>query len=215
MKKLIAILVLAALAGGGYLIHTKIRSAGKVADEYRAKDYLPGEIAEALRGDDPAARADAAEQIAKMDPAERETVLLAMTRDERSHVRLLAVSQLARLHGTDPDVVGRLLETARDDLDGDVKQAAFAALGKSGDARALKLAVEVLSDTDAALPVKLEAASMLDLLTGRDTKGDLSDALDEAVDAADDLGMAWDEWLQTHGEKLIWAADQSRFTEKE
>jgi len=198
MKKLIIIVVLAGLLGG-----------------YEVKDYLPDEIAAVLAGNDPAARADAADQVEKMPPEQRKAVLQALARDERAKIRLLAVSLLARHHVRDADVVGDLLAVARDDLDGDVKQAAFVALGKSGDPRALKLATEVLSDMDAALPVKLEAAGMLDRLTGRVTAQDLSAALEQAVDAADDLGMDWDDWLTTHGPRLTWDDEKGRFVEKD
>jgi HEAT repeat protein len=214
MKKLIILVLLAGIAGGGFLMYSKIQTAGELADDYEKKDLLPGEIVAALGGDDPAARADAAEQIEKLDPEKRKTVLLALTRDESASIRLLAVSLLTQHHATDAQVVGDLLAVAKTDLDIDVQQAAFAALGQSGDERALKLAITVLSDLDADLPLKLEAVEMLDRLTGRTTKGDLEEALEDAMDAADDLGMSWDEWLTTHGPTLSWDAEKGRFVDK-
>jgi len=158
-------------------------------------------------------RLAAVEQMAKLASAERKEALLEALADSLAVVRLTAVTALSDGFPRDPAVVDRLLVAARGDLDADVREEAHRALAASGDPRVLALAVETLDSADATLDEKLAAAETLDRVTGRTTATDLADRLDGAEEAADELGVAWEEWLAGRKDRLSWDEEAGRFVE--
>jgi hypothetical protein len=74
------------------------------------------------------------------------------------------------------------------------------------------LAVDVLSDADATLKVKVRAAALLDRLTDRETSAGLASSYSNAEEAADDLSMEWDDWLGENLKRLTWDSQAGRFT---
>jgi HEAT repeat protein len=182
----------------------------EVARDYESRDYLPQELEEALRSDDLARRADAAGQVEAMEPGRRRQILLALTEDDRAHVRLMAVSLLARHHAGDAETVARMAEVLSLDPDIDVRSAAIGALAASGDVSALKSLVGALTD-DPSLEVKRQAATTLDRLTGEGFGAEFAAEFDEAETAADDTMMAYDDWLAGRAADLGWDAKEKRF----
>jgi HEAT repeat protein len=182
----------------------------EIAEDYEARTYLPQEIETALKGDDPAGRADAAAQVEKMATANRRAVLLSLVTDDRAHVRLLAVYLLARHHGSDPEAVVALRNVLTLDADLDVRAAAIEALAAGGTKEGLSVLLAALTD-DASLIVRCQAAEALDRVTGQTFGKALLTSLGAAEDAADDAMMSYEEWLGTHRDKLVWDADKGRF----
>jgi HEAT repeat protein len=214
-KKWGALVVLAAILAGGALLWSRYRQGSDVAGEYAMRSFTPAEVREALRSEDISTRLDAVAQLEKLEPRALKAALLEALAASYAPTRLTAVTALARRFPSDPDVVTRLLVTAKEDLDTDVQAAAFAALEKSGDPRVLALACEVLVSTDAGLSLKLQAAETLDRLTGRQTAGPLATAVEDAEVAADEIGMGWEEWIGTNQGGLTWDPEKGRFTPEE
>jgi len=186
----------------------------EIAREYETKTYVPAELEKALKSEDPARRADAAEQILAMKPAQRKAVLLELTRNPRVEVRLMAVGLLGRHHATDPDVVKAMGEEAALDVDIDVRSAALSALAASGRSEALTAILAALTN-DPSLVVRREAGVILDRLTGLKLATEFAGRLEEAEDAADDAAMSYDDWLESNREKLAWDAENRRFVLRE
>jgi HEAT repeat protein len=205
MRTVILLLALAVLLGCG---------TPKVAEEYKAETYLPDQLRAALADDDPSRRADAAEQVEKMEPKRRRLVLLELSGDERSEVRLLAVSLLERLHSGDEEVVKRLAGILAHDPDPDIRTAAVGALSASGRPEALDALLDALMN-DTSLSVRKDIASALDRLTGQSFGGDLVTAVDSAEEAADEAVMNYDEWIEMNRDRLKWDAKQERFVRPE
>jgi len=207
MKATIATIVLmtAALAACG---------TPEIAEKYEAETYAPDEIAAALAADDPSRRADAAEQILAMAPERRRAVLIELTRSGEPEVRLLAVGLLGRHHAGDGEAVRALGETAALDLDVDVRSGALRALAGSGRPEALDAIGTALTD-DESLVVRREAAVLLDRLTGQTIGAAFASAVDEAADAGDDVAIEYDDWLESHRDRLRWDAAKSRFVVEE
>jgi HEAT repeat protein len=215
MRKKTALVAVIAIAGLAFYINARLRQGGEVAEPHQTRSLTPKEIHEGLRSDDVNARLAAVEQLDRLPEETRKQALLEALVADASPTRLTAVVALEKRFPTDPDVVGALLETARNDLDTDVCEAAIRTLAASGDPRVLELALETVSSSETALSVRLQAAETLDRLTGRRTAGGLSGKLEEAEFAADDLAVAWDEWWREHGAKLTWDAETETFVEKE
>jgi HEAT repeat protein len=184
----------------------------EVARDYEARTFLPAELEEALRSDDPARRADAAGQLESMGPGRRLELLIALTGDERAHVRLMAVSLLGGLHADDADAVDALDNVLALDPDVDVRSAAVGALGGSRNPVAIAVLVRVLAD-DASLVVKREAAEALDRRTGEAFGKSLVQSIETAEEASDDAVMAYEEWLERRREALRWNEEKGRFEE--
>ena len=183
-----------------------------VARDYEAKTYVPEDLAAALSADDPARRADAAEQISAMNPNQREEVLIELTRDEKPGVRLMAVTLLGKHHAADADVVAALGDKAGLDVDVDVRGAALVALAASGSVEALAAIGSALTD-DPSLVVRRQAAVLLDRLTGQTLGATFASRVEEASSSADDAAMAYDDWLESNRAKLRWDADSARFVD--
>jgi len=182
-----------------------------IARDYETKTYVPEELGAALSADDPARRADAAEQILAMKPEHRKKVLTELIHDPKPEVRLMAVGLLGKHHAADAGVVAVLGEEAALDVDVDVRSAALGALAESGRPEALMAISSALTD-DPSLVVRREAAVLLDRLTGQDLGAGFAGRVEEASDAADDAAMAYDDWLSTNRAKLEWDAGSRRFT---
>ena len=103
-----------------------------VARDYEAKSYVPEELHAALSSESPAERADAAEQISSMEPDQRRSVLVELTRDRKPEIRLMAVGLLGKHDAAHDDVVAVLGGEAALDVDADVRGAALEALARSG-----------------------------------------------------------------------------------
>jgi HEAT repeat protein len=200
------VLVLMGLAAAGC-------ATPEIAEDYQEKALLPQEIESALKGDDPAGRADAATQVEKMAAANRKSVLLALVHDERAHVRLLAVSLLSRHHAGDEDAVAALADVLTLDADIDVRVATADALAKGGTHKGLSALLAALTD-DTSLVVKRQAAEALDRLTGQTFGKTFVSSIDAAEEAADDAMMSYDGWLEERIGKLVWDAEKCRFVEK-
>jgi HEAT repeat protein len=213
VKKWIALIVLLALGGGGFYVWRTFRQGARLSAPDEVKDLTGDEVRSGLSSPDPKARLDALAQIEKLPEPERKAALIAALGAPYAPTRLTAVTALAKTFPTDPVVVEGLLAVAKEDLDSDVREAAFAALAPSGDVRVLDLSLSVLTSSEEPIPVRLGAARTLDRLTGRDTASRLRDLLDQAESEADDLMMDWDDWLSEHREGLRWNAETGRFTE--
>jgi HEAT repeat protein len=214
MKKALLLVVLLAVGAGGGYVYRGLQQGKDVAGEYRRREMSGEEVREGIRSADLMTRLDAVEQLEKLPATERKAALLDALGSSFAEVRLTAVTALARGFPTDGEVVDRLLETAGGDLDPDVRMEAHRALGASGDVRSLRLAVETVASADATLGERLAAAEALDRVTGRSTAGDFASRMTGAEEAADDLGMAWEEWLDEHGEDLSWDEGTKRFVER-
>jgi HEAT repeat protein len=212
MKKWIVLGVVLVLAGGFFYVKSELDKAGKIAEEEGPVELTDAGIREGLLSDDPKLRMDALAQIEKLPEAERLPALLAALESPSAPTRLTAVAALGRDFAAQEAAVDGLQETARDDPDPDVREAAFNALAKSGDTAILALAVEVLSSTDEPIGMKVRAARLLDRLTGKELSADLAASYGAAEEAADDLSMEWDDWLEQNRERLGWDAATGRFT---
>ena len=212
MKKWIFIGVVLVLGGGFFYVRSQIRGAGRLADENVMEELTEAGIREGLSSDDPKLRMDALAQIEKLSEAERRSALLAALGSARAPTRLTAVIALGKDVTGNAAVIEGLTDVAKDDLDTDVRAAAFDALANSGDTAILQLAVNVLSDADAALGIKVRAAALLDRLTGRSDSTALAASYSDAEEAADDLSMEWDDWLEENLERLTWDSRSGRFT---
>ena len=212
MKKWIFLGIVLVLGGGVFYARSVFLDAGKIAEDDTMAELSDAGIREGLLSEDPKLRMDALAQIEKLPEAERMTALLAALQSPSAPTRLTAVTALGRDFSTKAAVIAGLKETAKDDLDADVREAAFSALAGSGDIAILELAVEVLSATDAPLGAKVRAAALLDLLTGRSTSRELTSQYAGAEEAADDLAMEWDDWLGERVERLRWDPEAGQFT---
>ncbi len=172
----------------------------KVAEDYEAKTFLPQEIETALRSDDPAKRADAAAQVETMPAKKRGPILIALTTDEKAHVRLMAVSLIGKHHANDEKAITALADLLSLDADLDVRSAAVSALGASENTKSLTVLVQTLSN-DSSLTIKREAAAALDARTGQSFGKELVESIDAAEEAADEAMMAYEEWLGNQGAK--------------
>ena len=181
-----------------------------IARDYEAKTYVPEELGAALSADDPARRADAAEQILAMKPEQRKKVLVELVRDPKPEVRLMAVSLLGKHHAADAGVIAVLGGEAALDVDIDVRSGALAALAESGSVDALVAIGSALTD-DPSLRVRGEAAMLLDRLTGQTLGAGFASRVEEAGSDADDAAMAYDDWLETNRARLRWDVDTGRF----
>ncbi len=215
MKKWFVLLLVALLGGGGYYVWSGLEKGAEVAGDYKVESLTPDGVRLGRRSDDLKTRLDAVAQLEKLEPAARLTALIEALDAPSAPARLTAVTEIAKAFASESDAVARLLSVAKEDPDDDVREAAFSALEKSGDPRVLTLACEVLTSTDAGLSLKLQAASTLDRLTGRETSADLEGKLEEAEMAADEIGMAWDEWIGANRAGLRWDAEKGRFVPKE
>ncbi|MEN8149155.1 MAG: hypothetical protein ABFS86_04985 [Planctomycetota bacterium] len=182
----------------------------QIARPYETKKYVPEELAAALASDNPADRADAAEQILAMEPDARKMALIELTGDPKPGVRLMAVGLLGKHHAAEEDVVATLADDVMLDADADVRVAALAALAESGRPDGLAAISAALMD-DPALVVRREAASLLDRLTGQTTGAEFTAMVDDALEKADDAAMAYDDWIETNREKLRWDAGKARY----
>lgn len=210
MKTVGKLLLVVILIAGAFLFG-RYQQAGDEGLAHEIEDLSDTDIRKGLLSANLKERMDAREQIGKLPPDEQKKALLDALDAPYAPTRLTAVAALGESFPTDGAVVAAMLAIAKDDPDADVRGAAFAALKGSGDAQVLRLAVEVLNSTDAGLAAKLAAAETLDALTGRETAAALSDPLESAEGAADDLGMEWDDWLEENGGKLEWNAEAKRF----
>jgi len=215
MKKWFVLLFVALLGGGGYYVWSGLEKGAEVAGDYEVESLTPEGVRQGLRSSDLKTRLDAVAQLEKLDPPARQAALLEALEAPVAPARLTAVTELAKGFASEADVVARLLSVAKEDPDDDVREAAFSALEKSGDPRVLTLACEVLTATETGLSLKLQAASTLDRLTGRQTAADLEGKLEEAEMAADEIGMSWDEWIGAHRDGLVWDPENGRFVPKE
>ena len=212
MKKWIILLLVFVVGGGGIWVYRNIRAAGEEADRaYEVEEMTDADISSGLKSQDLRKRLDAVAQLSKLTPAQRKAALLDALEAAAAPARLTAVTALGDGFGTDGDVVAALLTVAKTDPDTDVKEAAFSVLTKSGDPRVLSVAAEVLIATDASLAMKVSAAKTLDRLTGRETAAALETAFDSAEEAADDIGMDWDDWIGENADGLKWNAESGRF----
>lgn len=211
MKKWIAFFLLLALAGAGVYIYLGIQKAGDDAGEYEIEVMTETGIALALLSPDLQKRLDAVAQLDELTDEQKEAALLDALGSSHPAARLTALTELAKGLAALPDVVTAVLALAKEDPDPDVAEAAFRLLATSGDARVLSVAAELLLSTDASLAVKLKAAQTLDALTGRDTAKAFAEAFGTAEEAADDLGMEWDDWIGENAGGLRWNADAQRF----
>jgi hypothetical protein len=182
----------------------------EVAESYETTSYLPAEIGEALRSDDPARRADAADQVEKMEPATRRKALLELSADRRAGVRLLAVTLLGRLHASEEEVLVRLAGMLALDPDLDVRLAAVDAVEASQRLPALAALVAALTD-DPSLIVRRQAAEALDRLTGQTIGAAVAEQVDAAEEAAEEALFAYEEWLEASREGLRWNDAAGRF----
>ena len=173
----------------------------EVAEDYKAKSYVPEEMAAALGGEDPARRADAAKQVEEMAPSDRLAALLELSRDDRAPVRLLAVGLIGRYHAGDAAAVASLGDVLSLDPDMDVRSAAVGALARSTTRESVEALLSALTD-DTALNVRRAAAAALDRLSGRDYGAEVAAGFDEAEMAADEAGMAYEEWFDANGASL-------------
>jgi HEAT repeat protein len=204
------VLLVALLVGGAFL-YGRFQQAGEEGLTDQVEDLSDDDIRTGLLSSNLKQRIDAFEQIGKLAEGEQKRALLDALDAPYAPTRLMAVAALGKSFPTDEAVVAAVIGLAKDDPDMDVRSAAFEALLGSGDAQVLGLAVEVLNSTDAGLAAKLSAVETLDALTGRTTAGMLSDPLESAEGAADDLGMDWDDWLEENGAKLKWNAEAKKF----
>jgi HEAT repeat protein len=214
VPKLVVLVLGAAIGAGGYHLYASFKAGADVAQPEAPRDLTDAEIREGLLSADLKARLDAVAQIDKLPEAECRAALLGALQADYAATRLTATSALAKRFPTHPEVVEALLSAAGNDPDPDVRQAAFTALQKSGDSRALDLALAALESTDASLAAKLTAAETLDRLTGETSAATLEDLLGRAEEAGDELFMQWEEWLAEHREKLVWDAEKSRFVKQ-
>jgi len=211
VKKWVFLILLLALAAAGIYVYLGIRKAGEDAGEYQVEEMTGQGIAAGLESPELTKRLDAVAQLGKLTDGQKRAALLNALGAPHPAARLTALTELRKGLGSDPDVVTAVLTVAMDDPDPDVAESAFALLAGSGDARVLGVAAEVLLSTDASLAAKLSAAKTLDALTGRETARAFSDALDTAGEAADDLGMEWDDWIGERASKLTWNEERKRF----
>jgi HEAT repeat protein len=203
-------------SGWSLLFATVLAACGtpEIARDYETKTYVPAELEAALTSDDPARRADAAEQILAMDPAERKTVLTELVTNDRVEIRLMATGLLGKHHAGDSQVVKVLGERAALDVDIDVRSSALTGLAASGRPEALSSIVSSLTD-DPALVVRREAAVLLDRLTGEKLGDEFAKLVSDAEEAADDAAFAYDDWVEANRDRLRWDAEDRRFTLKE
>lgn len=212
MKKWIVLLAVLLIGGTAIYVYREIQRAGEEADRpYEVVPMTDAGIAEGLASPDLKTRLDAVAQLEKLPTVQRKSALLGALAAAAAAARLTAVTALGEGFGADGEVVTALLEVAKEDPDADVKEAAFAVLTSSGDPRVLSVAAEVLLAVDATLAAKLAAAKTLDRLTGRETAKPLQATFDSAGEAADDLGMDWDDWITEHADGLEWNAEAGRF----
>jgi len=181
-----------------------------VAKEYEAKTYVPEKLHAALSSDSPARRADAAEQISGMQPAQRRQVLIELTRDQKPEIRLMAVGLLGKHDAGDAGVIAVLGSESALDADVDVRSAALSALAQSGRVEALVAIGNALTD-DPSLMVRREAAVLLDRLTGQTLGAGFAAQVESASSSADDSAMAYDEWVETNRANLRWDKNSNRF----
>ena len=214
-KKWGALVLIAGLGAGSVFMWSKYRHGADVAGEYAVESFTPAEVREALRSEDLRTRLDAVAQLEKLDSTTRKAALLEALAASHAPTRLTALTALSEGFPSDPEVVARLLGTAKEDLDRDVQEAAFSALEKSGDPRVLALACEVVASVEAGLSLKLQAAETLDRLTGRQTAGALATAVEDAEVAADELGMGWEAWIGEHRGGLVWDPEKGLFVPEE
>lgn len=212
MKKWIFLGIVLVLGGGVFYARSVFLDAGKIAEDDTMVELTDAGIREGLSSDDPKLRMDALAQIEKLPEAERMAALLAALQSPSAPTRLTAVTALGKDFSTRAGAIEGLKETAKEDLDTDVREAAFSALATSGDIAILELAVEVLSATDAPLGAKVRAAALLDLLTGRSLSEALKASYADAEESADDLAMDWDDWLEERVERLRWDPEAGQFT---
>jgi hypothetical protein len=215
VKKFLTIFCLCLCLGVGVAVfmYQRFQKAGEIARDTTKVELSHAEIRTGIRSPELAKRLDAVEQLGKLSVEERREVLVDALGAAYAPTRLTAITALRKEFVGDAAVVERLLAVAREDLDGDVREGAFAALRESGDARTLALCVEVVQSS-APLAVRLAAAETLDELCGREEAAPLAEKFDEAAAAADDLGMGWEEWLGARREKLTWDAEKKRFVER-
>lgn len=211
MKKWIFLGVLLVGAGGYFYVQYRIDQARQFAEDDGTVELTDAGIREGLLSSDPKQRMDALAQIEKLPEAERMIALIAALDAPSAPTRLTAVTALGKDFAERPEAVLALTEAAKEDLDADVREAAFNALATSGDIAILELAAGVLLDTDASLRVKVRAAALLDRLTGKSMSEDLSSAFTATEEAADDLAMTWDDWLGENRDSLKWDSAAGRF----
>jgi HEAT repeat protein len=227
-RRWVALGLLVAVGAGGAYVYRTFRGASEVAGDYEVRTFLPEELEEALRSEDPARRADAASQVETMPPERRREVLIALVGDERAHVRLMAVTLLGRLHAGEDGAIAALADVLSLDVDLDVRSAAVAALAESENPRALEALAGVLMD-DPSLVVKREAAEALDRLTGQsfgkvlveriDAAESFGKVLVERIDAAEEAcyeaNEAYEEWLEERVDELVWDPARGRFAARD
>lgn len=101
MKKLILLLVVAALVAGGYVGYTRYQQASEEAEELTApperKDLPLEAIRAKLKGDSFRDKLEAKRQIGKLPPADRLEVLRSLAKDEDVPTRTIAVQELGKL----------------------------------------------------------------------------------------------------------------------
>jgi len=215
VKKWIALALVVAIGASAWYFRGKFLEGAQVAYPDQVRDLDDSEIRDGLRSADPKTRLDALAQIEKLTPAERKAALLDALDAPYAPTRLAALTALAAGFGADGAVVDRFLAVAREDQDADVREAAIRSLDRSGDPRVLGLALAVLEGGEEPLSVRLGAARTLDRLTGRETARALSERLDQAEAAADDLLMDWDDWYSERKDRLAWDPERKRFVERE
>jgi hypothetical protein len=211
VKKWILLVVLLVLAGVGIYVYVTIQAAGDDAAEYEMETMTADGVADGLKSPDLQKRLDAVAQLDKLSVEQKKAAFLDALGSAHAAARLTALTELRKGLAKDPEVVTAVLDLAKGDPDPDVADAAFSLLSVSGDPRILSVAAELLLSTDAPLAVKLKAAKTLDRLTGRETATDFSTAFDTAEEAADDLGMDWDDWITENAATLKWNPDAGRF----
>jgi hypothetical protein len=211
VKKWIVTALLLILVGVGVYVYVGIQQGGEAARAYEVEEMSAAQIAEALRSPELTQRLDAVAQLDKLNAAQRKAAFLDALRATHPAARLTALSELRKGREADAEVVTAVLAVAQEDPDADVVDSAFELLVESGDPRVLTVAAARLLSTDASLSAKLVAARTLDTLTGRTTSKAFSDHYSAAEECADDLGMAWDDWLGEHASRLKWNPERKRF----
>ena len=211
MKRWIILVVLAVLFGTAVFLYLSYRNAASMKEFEGPGELSDKGIRDGIRSEDPALRIAAAEQIGKLTGEQRAAALLDALAADYAPTRLTALTVISKGGPPGEAIVVALFDMAREDPDPDVRDAAFRALGTSGDPRVLDLSLAVLESMDAPLALKLRAAKTLDRLTGRTTATDLEAKIAEATDATDELMMDWDEWLGEHRDGLTWDPAEGRF----
>jgi HEAT repeat protein len=211
VKRWIFLVVLALLAGTALFLYTQYRDMASMKEFEGPGELTDRGIREGIRSEDPTLRLAAAEQIGKLPEDQRRAALLDALAADYAPTRLTALTVIGKGGPPGDEISAALFEMAREDPDPDVRDAAFRALGTSGDVRVLDLSLAILESLDAPLALKLRAARTLDRLTGRESAGALAGAVDEATLAADELSMEWDDWLGGNRERLRWDPEGKRF----